>query len=662
MTLFKDMSIDGKLRLMIVGVTVATLLSAAGVFVPWAVNRFSLEQELELRSMTASMGYSASFSLDAVEIDPASGAGVALELKEILERMVTDRDVVVAAIYYLGPISDGRLMAEYARADSGLSPPVRVPKSAYRPDTLELTADILDRNGNVSGRIYLRGDVARREEFYRRLWVAVGVALVCAFVVTALFGGIVQAWIVRPLNRLLRTTQLVRRDQDYSARVSFDSRDEIGQLSESFNEMLGQIEGQDRELRGHQQTLEAEVAERTRELLTANMKLTDARDSAEAASRAKSTFLANVSHELRTPLNAIIGYSEMVCEELTGTSHAALTPDLERINRSGKMLLSLINDILDLSKIEAGRMTLSLERFNAVDLLEDVCADLKPAAERKGNRIQLVTTGESVIVYGDRTKVRQVAGNLVGNACKFTESGEIRVVLGTRGEGTGELVTVRVEDTGRGMTAEQVDKVFEPFVQADDSIARSHGGTGLGLSISRRLCETMGGSLSATSSAGRGSAFTASFVRVYEKRSDPPFPRKPDAFEGVDIEPRDLAPARNRTVLVVDDDDAARELLCRHLARDGFRVVSASSGEAGLRLAREAVPDLITLDVCMPGMTGWEFTRKVRDEPALSEIPIVIVTMLQEAEQQYDGVAAGFLLKPVKSGDLLRVACRLTGC
>lgn len=670
MTLLRDIAIEHKLRLMIVGVALLTLLSAAGVFVPWALQRYDSERENELRAMASSMGYSASFSLDAFVVDPSTNEEqVAAEVREVLDRMVRKQDVLLAAIYYRGPEGRERLMEVYDRDKGDVSPPENLPAPGYRQETEELVDEIRDRNGNISGHLYMRGDLKPRQEFARRLLIAVVTALGLVLAVTAVFGYLVQGWIVRPLRKLLQTTRLVRNEHDYSVRADMTGEDEIGQLGAGFNEMLSHIQNQDEELRRHQSTLEARVANQTRELREANLELSDAKERAESANRSKSTFLANVSHELRTPLNAIIGYSEMVREELEDAGVKGLQPDLERINRSGKMLLSLINDVLDLSKIEAGKMTLSPERFDLVALLEEIRADLKLQAEARGNRIILETDLVSLMVFTDRTKVRQVVNNLLSNASKFTTDGLIRIGLACEVD---ETVVVEVQDSGRGMTPEQLQRVFKPFVQADESISRDFGGTGLGLPISERLCQAMGGGLEATSTWGKGSVFVARFAKVVEPRQNQPLTGWPDdtgAAENAQARQAEAdasrlatVPARDRSILVIDDDEGARELLSRQLKRDGFAVHSAPGGEQGLRIARLEVPDLITLDVCMPGMSGWEFVRELERDRVLGKIPVVVITMLEEAEEQYRDVAAAFLLKPVDPGKLLRVVRRITKC
>ena len=368
----------------------------------------------------------------------------------------------------------------------------------------------------------------------------------------------------------------------------------------------------------------------------------------DVASRHKSEFLANMSHELRTPLNAIIGYSEMLEEEAQDLGQEAFIPDLTKINTAGKHLLELINSVLDLSKIEAGKMDLYLESFSVSGLIRDIAAVIRPLAEKNGNRLGVSCAPDAGEMHADLTKVRQALFNLLSNACKFTERGAVTLTGARERDGTGEWMVFGVSDTGIGMTPEQMTRLFEEFSQADAATTRRYGGTGLGLALSRRLCRMMGGDIAVTSEAGRGSTFTI---------------RLPATMTGARAEP--IATAAHETgapggpaVLVIDDEPAARELMERFLTREGFRVVSAAGGEEGLRLARELRPHAITLDVMMPGMDGWAVLSALKADPELADIPVIMLTMVDDRNLGYALGASDYLTKPVDRERLIAVLRR----
>jgi signal transduction histidine kinase/DNA-binding response OmpR family regulator len=366
----------------------------------------------------------------------------------------------------------------------------------------------------------------------------------------------------------------------------------------------------------------------------------------EVANRHKSEFLANMSHELRTPLNAIIGYSEMLQEEAADLGTEGFVPDLKKINAAGRHLLELINAVLDLSKIEAGKMELYLERFDLPDVLTDIAAVIQPLAEKNGNRLEVRYEPSVGSMRADLTKLRQALFNLLSNACKFTDHGTVTLAVTREVTEGGDWVRFDVSDTGIGMTAEQLSRLFQEFSQADATTTRRYGGTGLGLALSRRLCRMMGGDVTVASEPGRGSTFTIRLpATVVEPRGEPVAPAEAAP------EPPDGASA----VLVIDDDAAVRELMQRFLAREGFRVVTATGGEEGLRLARELAPDAITLDVMMPGMDGWAVLSALKSDPEVADIPVIMLTMVDDRNLGYALGAADYLTKPVDRERLVAV-------
>jgi signal transduction histidine kinase/CheY-like chemotaxis protein len=389
--------------------------------------------------------------------------------------------------------------------------------------------------------------------------------------------------------------------------------------------------------------LEDEVKQRTVELRQATLQ-------AEAASETKSQFLANMSHELRTPLNAIIGYSEMLTEEATDAGDDGYLADLDKIRGSGKHLLGLINDILDLTKIEAGRMELYIETFDVSKMVEDVAATVQPLLDKNANSLRVQLSPDVGLVRGDQVKVRQILFNLLSNATKFTERGVITLATEReRGTDGRDEVVFRVADTGIGMTAEQLSRLFQPFMQAEASTTKKYGGTGLGLAITKHFAEMMGGSVTVDSEPGKGTTFT---VRVPVVLAEETAGR---TEEGRVITQEFPAAADAASVLVIDDDPTVRDMIGRMLAKEGYHVVTAANGADGLTLAAEARPDVITLDIMMPGMDGWSVLSKLKADPALTAIPVVVMTIVDDRNLGFALGASDYLTKPIDRERLAEV-------
>jgi len=374
--------------------------------------------------------------------------------------------------------------------------------------------------------------------------------------------------------------------------------------------------------------------------------LAEAKEAAVAANKAKSGFLANMSHELRTPMNAILGYSEMLMEEAEDVGQDDFIPDLKKINQAGSHLLSLINDVLDLAKIESGKMEAFAEDFDVGSLIDQVVGTVQPLMSKNNNQL-IIEHGEQLgHAHQDHTKMRQALLNLLSNAAKFTHEGTITLRAERTSQADGDWLTFSVTDTGIGIPTDKLDHVFEEFSQADSSTTRDYGGTGLGLPISRRFCIMLGGDLTVWSGAGKGSTFTmlvpALLPGTDAEITTEATPVRTDA----ELETIRVSGA-GRTVLVIDDDPEAQDIVERFLRKDGFEVVTASSGDEGLRLAHELLPAAITLDVMMPDMDGWSVLRALKADPVLHDIPVVMLTMVDDKSKGYSLGATDYLTKPV---------------
>lgn len=399
--------------------------------------------------------------------------------------------------------------------------------------------------------------------------------------------------------------------------------------------------------------LEARVRVRTAELEEANGKLEIAVRDAQAAVRAKDSFVANMSHELRQPLHIIIGFTEALKEEAADTGNEVAVPDLDKILSAAKHLLDLINDILDMAKISAGKMELSTAPFPLAKLVDDVTTLVGPLAAANGNRFDVVTGANLGAMTADERRVKQILLNVLSNAFKFTRDGVVRFAVERVTEDGREWVRFRVADTGKGMTPEQVGRLFQRFYQADSSTTRGAGGTGLGLAITQSFNDLMGGQpIRVTSAVGHGSEFVVTLPAEQDTAPHSPPPPAP-----APTPPDGTASAAGRTVLVIDDDPAVRELMRRFLSKEGFAVVEAGSGDDGFALARDLRPCVVTLDVMMPGSDGWAVLARLKADPATADIPVVMLTIVDDRGRGYSLGAADYLTKPIdwnRLGAILR--------
>ena len=372
----------------------------------------------------------------------------------------------------------------------------------------------------------------------------------------------------------------------------------------------------------------------------------------EMASQHKSQFLANMSHELRTPLNAIIGVTEMLREDARDLKREDEFEPLDRVLGAGRHLLALINDILDLSKIEAGRMELHLESFPLAPLINDVAKTIEPMATKNGNRIVVDCPPDLGTLHADQIRFRQALLNLASNANKFTENGTVTIAAQPQRPDGRDWIMIAVTDTGIGMTEEQIGRLFHEFSQADASTTRKYGGTGLGLAISKRFCQMMGGDITVKSMPGKGSTFTIRLPRIVQIGETVVTQARAEATQRVGEK------TQEPLILVVDDDATARDLVERHLERSGFAVVTAPGGREGLRLVRELRPAAVTLDIMMPDIDGWTVLAAIKGDPELAGIPVVLMSIVDQKNRGYALGAADYLVKPV---DRVKLVETLTG-
>lgn len=516
--------------------------------------------------------------------------------------------------------------------------------------------------GDQNGFGWQLGDVVAAQTIYvpsasvfakgrQYLVLTMGIFISVFTMLSLLISQLLKRRVIRPVKQLTTIAQSLTAGRVTAAKVSeFDSpkihkiarrADEPGQLARAFQHMAQEVATREQNL--------AQAVERRTHQLADSMKVAQAATAqAREANVTKSQFLANMSHELRTPLNAIIGYSEMLVEEITDTGTPGLVPDVQKIHGAGKHLLGLINNILDLSKVEAGKMELFLETFAIAPLLKEVADTLRPLTAKNHNKLSINCPDDIGSMTADVTKLRQSLFNLLSNASKFTENGTITLTVERPKAGQ---IDFRVTDTGIGMTLKQQAKLFQSFTQADASTTRKYGGTGLGLVITRQFCELMGGQIKVESEPGQGTTFIISLPEQVRPLQPQLATKPPEAIAKPIIASSPAGGAS--TILVIDDDPAARDIMQRFLIREGFNALSTSSGEDGIRLAKEQPLAAILLDVKMPNLNGWEVLSRLKSDPDLVDIPVVMVTIVDDQSLGSALGAVDYVLKPVDYDRLL---------
>ena len=375
------------------------------------------------------------------------------------------------------------------------------------------------------------------------------------------------------------------------------------------------------------------------------------RDEANEANAEKTRFFANMSHELRTPLNAILGYGEMLAEECEDLGYDDLLPDLKKITSAGSHLLSLINNILDISKIEAGRMELYLTSFDIENMIDTIKDVVGPLAADHDNGFKVNLQDPLGSMTQDETKIRQCLTNFLSNGFKFTSNGTITLDVDTFIQDDVEMIRFAVSDTGEGMSEEGLSKVFREYEQAERSTSAKHGGTGLGLPITKKLSEMMGGDVLVTSVLGEGSVFTLYVPRECPQDYD-------EIAEGNAIEKLEES---EKVVVLIDDDVPMHDLIRRTLSKIGLRLVGATDSEKGMQIVREMKPKLLLLDVLMPGRDGWSILKECKSDPELADMPVVMVSQLSQDVLAESLGADDYLTKPIDRGLFLETVTRLMG-
>jgi len=619
--LYRNMSIRAKLTSLMVMTSMIVLVLASGAFI---VNDAVKARDAMVEDLTVLGNIISRNSAAAMVFSDDSAAS------ELLSALSAEPRITVAVLRS----SDGEVLASFgqgldaAEYGTGIDAGAGATLSAsdgntshhvFQENSLELFLPV-NLLGEVVGSLYIKSDLSRiNQQLQQDIIVAVFVFIASVFIAFFL-ADILQKYISEPILMLTRVMEKVKSGRDYSLRSDWQSYDEMGLLTDGFNDMLNQVRLRDQDLKA-------------------------AKDAAEEASLAKSQFLANMSHEIRTPMNGVLGMTEL----LMGTElNSQQQKFCSTVHRSGKALLHVINDILDFSKVEAGKLELETIDFNLRETIEEVMELLAENAHRKQLELLFeIQAGTPETLLGDPNRYRQILTNLVGNALKFTEKGEVFVHIGMAEDDAGECtLCCEVRDTGIGMTADACSRIFESFTQADGSTTRHYGGTGLGLAISQRLAEMMGGEIGVDSDLGEGSTFW--FTAVLQKRD-----------EAVDSKPA-CDSLRDLRVLIVDDNETNCQILEHQTAAWGMRHATAMGGKQALSMMRTSTDqgdafDLAILDMHMPGMDGLTLTRAIKGDRLLADVPLIMLTSvggLGDADKARSSGIAHYLHKPVRQSDL----------
>lgn len=632
----KNQSISRRLTWMNMLVSGAALLLACAAFIAYdtITYREAMVRNLSTQSQIIGSNTASALLFD----DPQSAANT-------LSALNAAHNIMCAAIYK----PDGRLFASYSRDPGRDSPPSTIPAGPAETHSFKNNNIVLVRpivfQGKPTGIIYIRSDLEELDQRLRQYGSIAGVVLLACLIAALLVSSVFRKAVAEPIVGLAEVAKIVSHDKNYSIRASPAHRQgELAILIDAFNEMLAQIQENEAALRTAHDGLEQRVQERTAELETAKKELEafsasilQAKEELERASKFKDQFLSTMSHELRTPLNAVLGFSDLLTEERYGPLNDRQRRYVGHIHTGGKHLLRLINDILDLSKIEAGRLQLAIESVPVKTAFAEVADAMRPLAERKAHSLVVNSPGE-LSVRADAVRFRQVLMNLIGNAIKFTPEGG-KIELAARQ--LGDVVRVEVRDSGPGIPPEEQQRIFEAFYRSTQT-QKAVEGTGLGLAITKRLVELHGGHLGLESQQSLGSCFYFTLPSVV-------------GFEAEKVQTGGsvLKTGEIPRILVVEDDLTSAQLLESHLAAAGYGVVLCGQPERALEMATELQPSAVTMDIMMKPVNGWELLSRLKSDPRTAGIPVIMVTVVDQPATGSLLGADEYIVKPVEKATLL---------